>query len=39
MSYRFVIDSYGWIEYFRGSSGGRRARNYIEGREATTSIE
>lgn len=37
MSYRFVIDSYAWIEYFRGTDAGRRAKNYIEGREAAMS--
>jgi len=37
MSYRFVIDSYAWIEYFRGTQAGERARNYIEGKEAATS--
>jgi len=37
MSYRFVIDSYAWIEYFKGTDAGRLAKNYIEGKEAATS--
>jgi predicted nucleic acid-binding protein len=37
MSYRFVIDSYAWIEYFRGTQSGKRAKDYIEGKEAATS--
>ena len=37
MSYRFVIDSYAWIEYFRGTESGKRAKNYIESKEAATS--
>lgn len=28
MSYRFVIDSYAWIEYFKGTDAGRLAKNY-----------
>jgi len=36
MSYRFVIDSYAWIEYFRGTDAGRRGKNYIEGKEGAT---
>ncbi len=37
MNYDFVIDSYAWIEYFRGSSSGVKARRYIEGGSAATS--
>ena len=37
MSYRFVIDSYAWIEYFRGTESGGRAKDYIESKEAATS--
>jgi len=37
MSYRFVIDSYAWIEYFRGTNAGGRAKDYIESKEAATS--
>jgi predicted nucleic acid-binding protein len=38
MSYRFVIDSYAWIEYFRGSELGTKAKNYIESKEGATSV-
>ncbi len=37
MNYEFVIDSYAWIEYFRGSHSGLKARRYIEGGSAATS--
>jgi len=37
MSYRFVIDSYAWIEYFRGSEAGSKARDYIESKDGATS--
>ena len=37
MSYKFVIDSYAWIEYFRGTESGRISKNYIESKEAATS--
>jgi predicted nucleic acid-binding protein len=37
MTYRFVIDSYAWIEYFKGSESGRKAKDYIENKEAATS--
>ena len=36
MSYEYVIDSYAWIEYFRGSSAGKNAREFIEGGKAAT---
>jgi predicted nucleic acid-binding protein len=38
MSYEYVIDSHAWIEYFRGSVSGDKARNYIEGDSAATSV-
>lgn len=38
MSYRFVIDSYAWIEYFRGGERGTKAKNYIESKEGATSV-
>lgn len=39
MSYEFVIDSYAWIEYFRGTEKGEKAREFIEsGKSATCSI-
>ena len=37
MSYEFVVDSYAWIEYFRGTPSGARARRSIEGDSAATS--
>jgi len=36
MSYRYVIDSYAWIEYFRGSPLGDKAKEYIESGDAAT---
>jgi predicted nucleic acid-binding protein len=36
MSYRYVIDSYAWIEYFRASKPGEVAKRYIEGEESAT---
>jgi predicted nucleic acid-binding protein len=36
-SYEAVIDSYAWIEYFRGSSSGEKAKEYIESGSAATS--
>jgi predicted nucleic acid-binding protein len=37
MSYEYVIDSYAWVEYFRGTDAGKKARKYVEGDAATTS--
>lgn len=38
-NYETVIDSYAWIEYFRGSPSGEKARQFIEkGSSATASI-
>ena len=38
-NYETVIDSYAWIEYFRGSASGEKARPFIEkGSSATVSI-
>ncbi|MEK6850459.1 MAG: type II toxin-antitoxin system VapC family toxin [Nanoarchaeota archaeon] len=37
MSYEFVIDSYAWIEYFRGTVKGEIAKKFIEGGKAVTS--
>lgn len=37
MSYEFVIDSYAWVEYFRGTPEGAKARGYIESDSAATS--
>ncbi len=36
MSYRYVLDSYAWIEYFRASKIGRVARRYIEEEDSAT---
>jgi len=38
MSYEYVIDSHAWIEYFRGTEAGRKARRYIESDSSTTSV-
>ncbi|MDE1854150.1 MAG: type II toxin-antitoxin system VapC family toxin [Thaumarchaeota archaeon] len=37
MSYEYVIDSYAWIEYFRGTPSGSAVRPYAEGDRAATS--
>lgn len=37
MSYEYVIDSYAWIEYFRGTESGRKARQFVESEAAATS--
>jgi len=36
MSYNYVVDSYAWIEYFRGSEAGKITRGFIEGGKAAT---
>lgn len=36
-NYESVIDSYAWIEYFRGSPSGQRAREFIESGSGATS--
>jgi predicted nucleic acid-binding protein len=36
MSYEYVVDSYAWIEYFRGSKAGKKAKGFIEGGKAAT---
>ncbi len=30
MSFEYIIDAYAWIEYFRGSAAGAKAKHYIE---------
>jgi len=30
MSYRYVVDAYAWVEYFRASKSGEVAKKYIE---------
>jgi predicted nucleic acid-binding protein len=37
MSYEYVIDSYSWIEYFRGTESGKQVRPYVESDSAATS--
>ena len=36
MSYRYVIDAYAWIEYFRASKSGEVAKRYIESEDSAT---
>jgi len=36
MSYRYVIDAYAWIEYFRASKSGEVAKRYIESEKSAT---
>jgi len=35
-SYSHVIDSYAWIEYFKASPEGERAKKYVEGEGSAT---
>ena len=37
MSYDYVIDTYAWVEYFRGSEEGKIAKEYIENKNCVTS--
>src|SRR3989338_3789338 len=37
MDYEFVIDTYAWVEYFRGSKEGAVAKEYIETKICATS--
>jgi predicted nucleic acid-binding protein len=37
MKYESVIDSYAWIEYFRGTNAGEKAKEFIEKGSAATS--
>ena len=37
MSFDYVIDSYAWVEYFRGSKEGELAKEYIENNHCATS--
>lgn len=30
MNYKYVIDSYAWIEYFKGSKSGEKVKKFIE---------
>jgi predicted nucleic acid-binding protein len=36
MTYRYVIDAYAWIEYFKASEYGETARKYVEGKYSAT---
>jgi len=36
MSFRYVIDAYAWVEYFRASEAGKKAKDYIESGKAAT---
>ena len=36
MSYKYVIDAYAWIEYFRASKSGEVAKKYIESESSAT---
>lgn len=36
MDYEFVIDTYAWIEYFRGSAEGEIAKRCIDGHDIAT---
>ena len=38
MSYEFIIDSYAWVEYFKGSKQGEIAKQYIENKTSATSV-
>jgi len=38
VSYKYVIDTYAWVEYFKGSEEGKKAQPYIEGNESATSV-
>lgn len=38
MSYKGVLDSYAWIEYFRGSDIGKKVKKYIENKKSYTPI-
>ena len=35
---RYVIDSYAWVEYFKGSKQGETAKEFIESKRAATSV-
>ena len=36
MGYDYVIDSYAWVEYFRGSAEGKIAKDFIEAKNCAT---
>jgi len=37
MSHEYVLDSYAWIEYFRGTESGELVRPYVESDSGATS--
>lgn len=38
MSYKYIIDSYAWVEYFKGSKQGEMAKEFIESKNSATSV-
>ncbi len=36
MTYKYIIDAYAWIEYFKASKYGENAKKYIENKVAAT---
>ena len=36
MNCKYIIDSYAWIEYFRASQSGEKAKKYIESDDSAT---
>jgi predicted nucleic acid-binding protein len=38
MSYKGVLDSYAWIEYFRGSNKGEKVKKYVENKNSYTPV-
>jgi predicted nucleic acid-binding protein len=36
MSYKYVIDAYTWIEYFRATKAGAIAKKYVESEDSVT---
>ncbi len=38
MSYEYIIDSYAWVEYFKGTEQGKKAREFIEEKNSATSV-
>ncbi len=36
MTYEYVIDSYAWVEYFRGTKKGIVAKKFIESKKSAT---
>src|SRR2546427_3651463 len=37
MTYEYVMDSYAWVEYFRGTVAGKKVREYAESDVVATS--